>query len=281
MVCHITSAVQGRFGAKKEAQIWKAFHKILLRDLDGPTDGFSESLETRLSTALMPSGRPSKEPRGRCALDGVKDGNLVVAGLTLCVGWCQRRHSRRCRFSAWHHGRSRRTYSVSLAFSFKGSIRFTASFRGGAWGWWIFTAPVCSKEAQRSGIQFYMDKNKGWCAFCISVFSVSTSKSPCRARDVMSLIVVHLHLDTDIRLSLACIQSQSSQSQATSEPLKWFLYALWETLEKLCRMVIRKEWVFGGVPWAAITYRSTAFQLLTLVGRGGSNRIVPGLFSHR
>ena len=98
MVCHITSAVQGRFGAKKEAQIWKAFHKILLRDLDGPTDGFSESLETRLSTALMPSGRPSKEPRGRCALDGVKDGNLVVAGLTLCVGWCQRRHSRRCLF---------------------------------------------------------------------------------------------------------------------------------------------------------------------------------------
>ena len=83
---------------KKEAQIWKAFHKILLRDLDGPTDGFSESLETRLSTALMPSGRPSKEPRGRCALDGVKDGNLVVAGLTLCVGWCRWRHSRRCLF---------------------------------------------------------------------------------------------------------------------------------------------------------------------------------------
>ena len=40
----------------------------------------------------------SSLPVLRCVLDGVKDGTLIVAGSTLCVGWCQRRNSRRCRF---------------------------------------------------------------------------------------------------------------------------------------------------------------------------------------
>ena len=159
-------------------------------------------------------------------------GTLVVAGSTLCVRWCRWRQPRRCRF-------------VVAGLKVDG-----------------FSLHLFIEKAQRSGIQFYTAKTKWWCAFCLSV---RTSKSPCRARDVMSLIVVHLHFDTDI-------QSQNSQAHSTSEPLKWFVYAVWETLEKLCRMVIKKEWVFEGVLWAAITYRqrhSNFWHLLAVVDRTG------------